>query len=130
MSGAEIAQEVLEGMLEAQEATGPASQAVILRQGADTGDAWNPAPGDDAPFDCTVIEAKFSQGDMARTLLADCDKKFLVAAADLAIEPGEQDELRVGSRRNEIMAVERIAPAGVPLLWKLYVKDVGPFEDA
>lgn len=122
MSGAAIASKVRQGLLKALGATGPAVSTVILRRGAPTGDAADPVPALETEYPCVAFKTKFTQSDLANTLIAKADEKYLVAADGLEIEPSTTDHMRIGTEKRRIAVVDAVAPAGVSVLWKVYLE--------
>ena len=117
---AEIAAESLESIAEA-------GQSVTLHK-AGTDDVYIPGgqPGGvtlarDIPGIAAVFGYKQSAIDGVQILQGD---QRMLLAPQIAEEPRKGDTVTANGKTYNVMAVERVAPAGVPVLYKLQLRGV------
>ena len=105
-------------------------QRGAVRRGPDLsgGDSTNDLPlppGDEAePTDhpCTLVVLDYSEEERAGSLIAQTDRKVLIATAGLDIEPTPEDALLIGTDEHQIVAVMPLAPGPVRVLWQAQVR--------
>lgn len=91
----------------------------IRRTGAATGDAWNPTPSAPADHPCTLVVDDYEAGEIDGSLIRQTDRKVLVSAEGLGIEPTAADRLVIGGSAMEIVNVRPLSPGGVVVLFEI-----------
>lgn len=84
-----------------------------------TGPAHDRIAGTDALYPVTVVFAKNKRNDEAGS--DGESRRVLVSVPGAGIVPEPGHKLMVGSDTYNIESVEEVAPAGVPVMWKLEV---------
>lgn len=124
MSGAEIAAEVHEALLEAAEATGSGEYlATFTRPGAVDRSMTPPTMGAPVLFTARVVETNYADKDVDGTNVQSGDVMLLVSAAG-GNEPQGKDKVTIGGRTLSVVQVMRVAPGGDALMFKVQARGV------
>lgn len=89
--------------------------------GGDRTNSLTPAPGaagDPVDYPCTLVVLDYTAQERAGSLIEQTDRKVLIAAKGLAIEPTNDDALVVGGDEYQIVTVMPLAPGPVSVLWE------------
>ena len=121
MSGVEVAEEVLAGLKEVNEELGPSLPWSLLRKGPETGDSYDPTPGSETSYNCTVVLTSVSEILLSSGAARQGQKMALVAGVSVVPAPG--DVLFNGVTRYTVESNTTIAPADVDILYKLLVTE-------
>jgi hypothetical protein len=81
----------------------------------------NPAEGFDE-YPCRVVVTEFSLRDRESSLIEANDRKLLIAAEGLAVEPKGEDRIEVGGASFEIVAVMPLKPADTAILYTVQAR--------
>lgn len=105
--------------------------ATIRRDGAVTGDAWNPTVGNPTYFAVKAIVTDIEQRDINGTLIASTKRMAIISGA-AGVVPTDNDKIILGQALTfvdattdaghawqEIETVRTIAPAGVAVAYEL-----------
>jgi len=98
----------------------------IRRKTVTGGDAFDPSTGTATSPDtpCTLVVTDYSLHERDGVRVLSTDKKVLIAAGGLAIEPKPSDKIVIGGIPHEIVAPDKgngikpIAPAGVVVMYE------------
>jgi hypothetical protein len=87
---------------------------------------YNPATGSapitEADHACIGAEFDFPALLIDGTSIQYGDKKVLIAAQGLDVEPDVGDFITSGSTRRKVIASKAVAPAGTVVIWQLQVR--------
>jgi len=113
-AGTTIAAEIAQGLAQAAHDTGQGElQALIIRPGAADTSTTPPTIGASTDFDFTALQTQFTNAERQSGAVQVRDVKFILEAGE--VEPRNDDKIKVGGIRYEIVGVEVVAPGGVPL---------------
>lgn len=103
---------------------GDKGRAMTLHQ--QTPGTYDPATGaaavTEVDYDCFGAEFDYPALLIDGTSIQAGDKRVLLAADGLSVEPDVGDDITSGSTRRRIIAVKAIAPAGTVVIWQLQVR--------
>lgn len=90
----------------------------LLRRRVTTGPVYDPAEAApvDHPAVFVVLDYEDREVDGARILAT--DKRVLIAAGGLAVEPKTSDRLIIGGTSHAIVQVKPFAPAAIVVFWE------------
>jgi len=127
VSGAAIAAEIAAALGEVGDETGAGSlEAIISRRGALDESTTPPTRGPDQTFTFTAMISQFTTKELASGNVQSGDTKFILAEGPT--DPRNDDSIIVGDTEYEIEAVDRVAPGGVTLMWKVHARGGTPVE--
>lgn len=92
--------------------------AVFTRSGVPDESSYPPVVGFGTNFSCRAVQSNFKDGDKDGANVRDGDIKLLVSTEG-GFEPENGDDVSWGDRDYSVEYVERIAPAGKVLLFKV-----------
>jgi hypothetical protein len=91
-----------------------------------TSGTYDPATGaatvTEATYSVTGAVFDFPAAVIDGTLIQQGDKKVLVSALGLSVEPDVDDSLTIGGTAHQIVQVKKLSPAGTTVLWTLQVR--------
>lgn len=129
MSSAAIQAKIKAGLARAGRRTGTGElKAVIIREQEPDLNTAPPTPGEPTAFPFTAMQSKFSFMEMQSGNVESGDVKFLLEAGQ--IEPQNDDKIKVAGILYEIEGIERVAPGGVPLMWKIHARGGVPDSES
>ena len=116
--------DVAAGIVEAAQATSDGElEATIIRSTAAASDTpWAPADTAITQYTAKCILSVYSERERDGALILQGDRKVLMAADEITIEPGVSDRLLLAGVEYAVVSVMAVAPGGVPLFWKLQVR--------
>ncbi|QDP53964.1 MAG: hypothetical protein GOVbin2937_41 [Prokaryotic dsDNA virus sp.] len=131
-AGTDIAAEVLAGLAEAGEATGNGPMICTLRRPAAGGptDPWGGGGSGPTYHEVTAVQTQKHIRDASGTLIGETRTVLLVDAT--GVVPLKSDYVSVNLRQadvdsdtrfHEIADVEMVSPAGVALMYKVWLND-------
>ncbi|WP_146617680.1 hypothetical protein [Rhodoplanes serenus] len=94
----------------------------IRRAGAPSGDPWNPTAGESTDHPCALVVLAYDTREIDGTLIRSSDRKVLVAAGGLAVEPTAADRIVIGGTALEIVRVAPLAPGGTVVLYEIQAR--------
>jgi len=94
----------------------------LIRNGEQTGPAYNPTFGPDIEFPITVALVDYSQRDLSGTLVETTDRKALVSIDGFNDVPTIADRLEVSGETYQIISLSRIETKGTVHYWRLQVR--------
>lgn len=94
----------------------------VRRSGAPSGDPWNPVPGEPTDHTCTLVVLDYTSMEIDGTLIRATDRKVLVAAGGLAVEPSAADRIVIAGTALEIVRVAPLAPGGTVVLHEIQAR--------
>lgn len=80
------------------------------------------APVTTTDYACTGAEFDYPALLIDGTSIQAGDKKVLLSAQGLSVEPDVGDDITSGSTRRRIIAAKAVAPAGAVVVWQLQVR--------
>lgn len=94
----------------------------LLRRRVTTGPVYDPAEAApvDHPAVFVVLDYEDREVDGARILAT--DKRVLIAAGGLAVEPKTSDRLIIGGTSHAIIQVKPFSPAGIIVVYELQAR--------
>lgn len=97
-------------------------EGIIRRAGESTGDPWNPTVGEPTDHPCLIVDFDFSAMEIDGSLIRAWDRRVLVSAGSLDIEPTEVDTIVIGGQEHAIVRVSPLAPGGVVVLYEIQAR--------
>ena len=94
----------------------------VRRSGAPSGDPWNPVPGSPTDHPCTLVDLDYTAREIDGTLIRATDRKVLVAAGGLAVEPSVADRIVIAGTALEIVRVSPLAPGGTIVMYEIQAR--------
>ena len=116
--------DIAAGIVEAARATSDGElQATIIRSTAATSDTpWAPGDRTITQYTAKCILCEYSDKERDGTLILQGDRKVLLAADEITIEPSVSDRVSLAGVEYAVVSVMAVAPGDVPLFWKLQVR--------
>lgn len=90
----------------------------IRRETPGAGPPYSPGPPTVADHAATLVVLDYENREIDGTRILATDKKVLIAAGGLAIEPGPADKVVIGGAAHEVVDVKPLSPAGVVVLFE------------
>jgi hypothetical protein len=97
-------------------------QTATLRRPTVSGTAYNPSAGTPTDYSATVVVLDYDRREIDGTRILAADRKVLLAAGTLAIEPVTSDKAVIGGIEHSIIDVAPLNPGGTVLLYQLQVR--------
>lgn len=94
----------------------------LSRTALGSGPAHKPGTGSTSTYSCRAVFQDYSNFERDGTLILAGDRKVLVAAKGLSIEPQPGDKLIDGLDTYTVVRPSPIAPGATPLLYTLQVR--------
>lgn len=76
----------------------------------------------EATYTVTGAVFDFPQSIIDGTLIQQGDKKVLISALGLTVDPDVDDSLTIATIAHQIVNVKKISPAGITVIWQLQVR--------
>ncbi|GGX63252.1 hypothetical protein GCM10007385_35480 [Tateyamaria omphalii] len=125
MSGAAIAAEIAAALGEVGDETGAGKlEATISRRGVLDESTTPPTLGPDQTFTFTAMISQFTTKELASGNVQSGDTKFILSEGET--DPRNDDSIIVDNIEYEIEGVDRVAPGGVTLMWKVHARGGRP----
>lgn len=115
-----LAEEIRDALEEAAMATGGKLDGYLLRRGEASGPAYAPTYGPDTRLRLSCVQSSYTAYERDGTNILATDIKVLADATGPVPTPA--DRLELAGRVYEIVDAQPVAPAGVPLMWRLQVR--------
>ena len=99
------------------------SRAEIRRKTIlNTAGPWEPVETMTQTYPCTAVVGNYNESLLDGSAIKQGDKKIIVAASGLAIEPAVTDVIVCNSVAYNIVAVSVVSPAGTPIIYVLQAR--------
>ena len=76
-------------------------------------------------YAATAVVTEFRAQEIDGTLIQSGDRRYLVAAEGLTITPTVKDLIVDGTAILETVSVQRVSPAGTPVIYKVHARPTG-----
>lgn len=100
----------------------------IRREVPGAGPPYNPGPPTITDYPCTLVETAYSNHELEGSRILASDKKVLIAAGGLAVEPTPSDKVVIGGKAFSIVApnegngVKPLSPGGVVIMFEAHCR--------
>ena len=99
------------------------SRAEIRRKTIlNTAGPWEPVETMTQTYPCTAVVGNYNESLLDGSAIKQGDKKIIVAASGLAIEPAVTDVIVCHSAAYNIVNVKAVSPAGTPIIYVLQAR--------